>query len=54
MAAPAPVIDVSGAIDTALTSVTTPLNENAGKALAIGGGLLALGVAWKLVRKFAK
>lgn len=45
-------IDLGTAFDTALSQVTSGVTDNAGSILIVAGSLLAVGVVWKLVKKF--
>lgn len=45
-------IDVTGAVSPALGQIGTAIATTVGGALAVGGGLLALHVAWKVAKRF--
>jgi hypothetical protein len=53
MSAPA-AIDPAALIQPALDAVSSGISGVAGPALIVGAGVLALGVAWKVAKKFVR
>lgn len=45
-------VDPGTAIETALNGITSAINGNLGSILLVAGSLIAVGVVWKLMRKF--
>lgn len=48
-----PTIDPSTGVDGALGAITGGVNDNLGPIAVVAGGLMAVGVVWKLVRRYA-
>ncbi len=49
-----PTINPGNMVDGLTSGVTSGVNENLGEIALVGGGLLAIGVVWRLVRRFVK
>jgi hypothetical protein len=50
----AAAIDPTALITPAIDSVATGVSGVAGPALLVGAGVLALGVAWRVAKRFVK
>jgi hypothetical protein len=50
----AAAIDPTAIITPALDSVSSGISGVAGPALLVGAGVLALGVAWRVAKRFVK
>ena len=49
-----PTIDPGAGVSGAVEAIVGGVNDNLVEVSAVGGGLIALGLIWKLVRKFTK
>jgi len=54
LAAGDPLIDLTGAATSAGAEITTQVGAVLPIALPIAGGLLAVGIGWRLFRRFVK
>lgn len=47
-------MDVGALIQPAITAVSAGLEDVAGPALIVGGGIVALGVGWRFAKRLVK
>lgn len=49
-----PTFDIASAVTGATGEITSQVSAVLPQALLVGGGLLAVGIAWRQIRKFVR